>query len=185
MRNKNTSPQLNAGSMVDIAFLLLIFFLVSTKIPNDKGIARMLPQPCKNKAVCIAEIHERNILRIAANDAGELLINSEKTPMNVLRSIIKEFIDNNKDTSCTYCLGKGLANSSDNPNKASISLNFQRNTPYKYFIQVQNELTASYNELREEYSNKIFQKKINQLTKDKFSIIKEAYPLRIKEADIK
>jgi biopolymer transport protein ExbD len=172
MRNKNTSPQLNAGGMADIAFLLLIFFLVSTTIPNDKGIARILPPPC-------------NILRITTNDNGELLIANIKTPMNELRSVIKEFIDNNKDASCTYCQGKGLANSSDNPNKASISLNFQRNTPYKYFIQVQNELTASYNELREEYSNKIFQKKISQLTKDEFSIIKEAYPYRITEADIK
>ncbi|MFT4697130.1 MAG: biopolymer transport protein ExbD [Flavobacteriaceae bacterium] len=185
MRNKNTSPQLNAGGMADIAFLLLIFFLVSTTIPNDKGIARILPPPCKNKADCLAEIHERNILRITTNDNGELLIANIKTPMNELRSVIKEFIDNNKDASCTYCQGKGLANSSDNPNKASISLNFQRNTPYKYFIQVQNELTASYNELREEYSNKIFQKKISQLTKDEFSIIKEAYPYRITEADIK
>ena len=185
MRNKNTKPQLNAGTMADIAFLLLIFFLVSTTIPNDKGIARMLPIPCKTKADCIAEIHERNILRVTVNDKGELLINDEETSMNELRRVIKEFIDNNGDQSCNYCFGKKLASSSDNPNEAAISIDFQRNTPYKYFIEVQNELTASYNELRESYSNKIFNKKINQLTNNELILVKQAYPFRISEADIK
>ena len=158
MRNKKTKPQLNAGSMADIAFLLLIFFLVSTTIPNDKGIARMLPKPCKTKD-CISEINERNILKVAVNNEGELFINEKKTQMNDLRMLFKDFIDNNGDASCTYCKGNGLADSSDNPNEASIFLDFNRNTPYKYYIQVQNELTASYNELRETYSEKNVSKK--------------------------
>jgi len=184
MRNKNTKPQLNAGSMADIAFLLLIFFLVSTTIPNDKGIARMLPRPCKTKD-CDTKINERNILKVSVNNKGELFINEKKTQMNDLRSLFKDFIDNNGDASCTYCIGNGLANASDNPKEASIFLDFNRNTPYKYYIQVQNELTASYNELRETYSERMFQKKIKQLSKDEFSKVKEAYPFRISEANVK
>jgi len=185
MRNKNTKPELNAGTMADIAFLLLIFFLVSTTIPNDKGIARMLPKPCKSIDGCIVDINERNILRVSVNDFGELYINDKVTLINELKNEIKEFIDNNGDQSCNYCYGKKLNVSSDNPNEASISLNFQRDTPYKYYIKVQNEITASYNELRESYSNKTFQKNINQLTKDELIKVKQAYPFRISEADIK
>jgi len=165
MRNKNTKPQLNAGSMAEIAFLLLIFFLVSTTIPNDKGIARMLPRPCKS-GNCSSEINERNILKVSVNNEGELLINEQKTQMSDLRKLFKDFIDNNGDSSCTYCKGVGLINSSDNPNEASIFLDFNRNTPYKYYIQVQNELTDSYNELRDAYSETMFQKNVKQLSKD-------------------
>jgi len=177
-------PSINAGSMADIAFLLLIFFLVATTIPNDVGIARKLPGQCQEPP-CHVEVSERNILRISLNKEGKLLVENTLTNKNELRELLKKFIDNNGDNSCAYCSGRGLVTSSDNPDEAIISLTTHRETPYKDFISVQNELTAAYKELRQEYVKKIFQKDISLISDEELARVKAAYPFRISEAEMK
>ncbi|PKA84142.1 biopolymer transport protein ExbD [Ulvibacter sp. MAR_2010_11] len=185
MRHLMKSPEVNAGSMADIAFLLLIFFLVTTTIPNDKGIARSLPPPCSPGEVCEDTFNERNVFRITINPEGELLINNELTELTQLRMLVKDFVDNNGDASCTHCFGKQLAISSDNPRKAAISLTTHRDTPYTYFIQVQDELTAAYFELREVYAKKEFKKEMDLLSQQELEQARKAYPFHISEASIR
>jgi biopolymer transport protein ExbD len=184
MRNHRNSPTVNAGSMADIAFLLLIFFLVTTTIAKDKGIARKLPKKCPPGQICSLPIQERNVLRLFLNEKGELLVNDELLPVSDLKEKLVEFIDNNGDGSCEYCNGEGTELSSDNPKKAVISLSTDRLAPYSEFITVQDEMTKAYLDLRERYVLEILEKLPDDLYESELAEIKAAYPFLISEAEI-
>ncbi len=185
MQNNRLKPTVNAGSMADIAFLLLIFFLVTTTITTDQGINRTLPKPCPDGMVCEVDYNDRNILRIAINNNNQLLVNELFTEVSNLKFILMEFIDNNGDSTCDYCLGNRLPFSSDNPNKAAISIQTTRDATYNTFISVQDELTAAYFELRADYALKQFKKPLKDLSPEELNQVKRAYPFRISEAQIK
>ncbi len=144
---KRAAPEVNAGSMADIAFLLLIFFLVTTTIPKDSGISRKLPpiDPNDQKPPIIKE---KNIFAVSLNGKDQLLVEDELMEVKDLRAAAVEFLDNNGDGTCSFCKGKKDSNSSDNPDKAVISLKNERETSYAKYISVQNELVAAYNDLR-------------------------------------
>lgn len=182
MRNKRPAPKVNAGSMADIAFLLLIFFLVTTTIASDKGFKRKLPRLCPPGTTCSIDIHERNILRIALNKNQEIMINDNLVTIENVREHIKQFVDNNGDKSCSYCKGMGLENFSDNPQKAVLSLKSDAKTSYELFIKVQDELTKAYFELRKDYASNVLGKSFKELSKDELKLIKEAYPFIVSEA---
>ncbi|NAS30637.1 biopolymer transporter ExbD [Flavobacteriaceae bacterium R38] len=178
-RNQN---QVNAGSMADIAFLLLIFFLVTTVIPNDEGIPQKLPRACENPP-CEVDLHENNVFRIFINKNHEILVENELMPLGNLRKTVISFLDNNADNSCDYCSGSKLDNLSDHPKKAVISLLTDRGTAYGTFISVENELIAAYTELREAYAYRKFKTGIEYLTKDQLVEVRKAYPQVISEAE--
>ncbi|MBU3820873.1 biopolymer transporter ExbD [Flavobacteriaceae bacterium XHP0103] len=144
---KRAAPEVNAGSMADIAFLLLIFFLVTTTIPKDSGISRKLP-PIDNSDQEPPILREKNIFKVIINRRDQLLVEDEIKDIKDLRQAAVEFLDNNGDGSCEFCQGKRDPASSDNPIKAVISLENNRETTYAAYIAVQNELVAAYNELR-------------------------------------
>ena len=143
---RRSSPEVNAGSMADIAFLLLIFFLVTTTIETDSGINRKLPPMEDNEEDVV--IKQKNIFTVLLNGKDQLLVEEELMDIADLRNAAVEFLDNNGDGSCNYCLGKKDQSSSDNPDKAIISLKNERETSYAAYISVQNELVAAYNVLR-------------------------------------
>jgi len=143
---KRSAPEVNAGSMADIAFLLLIFFLVTTTIPKDSGINRKLPPIEENDEDVI--IKQKNIFTVLLNNKDQLLVEDELMELKNLRAAAIEFLDNGGDGSCDYCNGAGDPGSSDNPDKAIISLKNERETSYSAYISVQNELVAAYNDLR-------------------------------------
>lgn len=143
---KRAAPEVNAGSMADIAFLLLIFFLVTTTIEKDSGINRKLP-PMEDSDEDVI-IKQKNIFTVLLNGKDQLLVEDELMEVKDLRKAAVEFLDNGGDGSCSYCKGKKDASSSDNPDKAIISLKNERETSYAAYISVQNELVAAYNQLR-------------------------------------
>ncbi|WP_353779979.1 biopolymer transporter ExbD [Winogradskyella sp. 3972H.M.0a.05] len=181
-KNRIHRVSVNTGSMADIAFLLLIFFLVTTTISTDKGILRKLPAPCPDGQTCETEIRERNILRVYINHKEEIMIEDNLVAINDIKDIIKDFIDNNGDKSCTYCNGISKADYSDNPKKAVVSLQHASELRYEIFINVQDEITKAYYELREDYANKVFNKAPSELTKEEMKQIKAAYPFILSEA---
>ncbi|MEW4924594.1 biopolymer transporter ExbD [Algibacter sp. 2305UL17-15] len=183
MRRTNSSPEVNAGSMADIAFLLLIFFLVTAAIPKDTGINRQLPKECPPGIDCNSIIAERNILKIAINAKNEIMVDNEIATVDDIKDLAKTFLDNNGDGSCTYCNGNKNETSSDNPSKAVISLQTDRNSNYNQFIEVQDELTKAYFELRKTYAEKVLNKQIDNLTKDELKQVKDAYPFILSEAE--
>lgn len=143
---RRSAPEVNAGSMADIAFLLLIFFLVTTTIPKDSGINRLLPPIDDSQEDVI--IKQKNIFTVLINGKDQLLVEDDLMEIKDLKAAAVEFLDNNGDRSCTFCKGKKDPSSSDNPDKAIISLKNKRETSYAMYITVQNELVAAYNELR-------------------------------------
>jgi len=150
---KRSAPEVNAGSMADIAFLLLIFFLVTTTIETDSGLNRKLP-PIEETEPPI--IKEKNIFQLQVNRNDQLFLKAngndgEVVELKNLRKLAVAFLDNgggSGDDACSFCRGKKDSRSSDNPDKAIISLQNDRETKYKTYISVQNELIAAYNELR-------------------------------------
>lgn len=185
-RNKRAIPEINAGSMADIAFLLLIFYLVTTTMDTDKGINRKLP-PIDELTEEPPPIKERNIFTVLVNSNDQLLVEDEYLEISELRAKAMEFIDNNGDGSCTYCKGYGISTSSDNPVKAVISLQNDRGTSYGMYVKVQNELVAAYEDLREIYAENEYGRSYRSMDpKEDEEIIKEvknAYQQKISEAE--
>ncbi len=148
---KRAAPEVNAGSMADIAFLLLIFFLVTTTMEKDSGISRKLPPIVDDTPDVV--IKQKNIFTVLLNGKDQLLVEEEIMELKNLRAAAVEFLDNaggtDKDgNKCDYCQGKKDPRSSDHPDKAIISLKNERKTSYGTYISVQNELVAAYNVLR-------------------------------------
>ena len=186
-RNKRAIPESNAGSMADIAFLLLIFYLVTTTMDTDKGINRKLPPWDEELVEDPPPIKERNIFTVLVNSNDQLLVEDEYLEISQLREKAMEFIDNNGDGSCTYCKGYKVSSSSDNPDKAVISLQNDRGTSYGMYVKVQNELVAAYEDLREKYAEEEYGKSYRGMDaeedKDVIKEIKSAYPQKISEAE--
>jgi biopolymer transport protein ExbD len=191
---KRAAPEVNAGSMADIAFLLLIFFLVTTTIETDSGINRKLP-PMEDSDEDVI-IKQKNIFTVLLNGKDQLLVEDNIMELKDLREAAREFLDNGGDGSCNYCQGKKDPSSSDNPDKAIISLKNERETSYKTYIAVQNELVAAYNELRDvraeaEYGKPFTEMEANYKDvnwpgnkvklKEKIDQIKVDYPQKLSE----
>ena len=154
---KRSAPEVNAGSMADIAFLLLIFFLVTTTIETDSGINRKLPPIDEIEDPPI--IKQKNIFTVVVNKNNQLLVEEELIEISDLRALAVGFLDNGGgqgEEACDYCQGPRDPKSSDNPDKAIISLKNDRETSYKVYIAVQNELVAAYNVLRDREFNRLF-----------------------------
>lgn len=200
---KRSAPEVNAGSMADIAFLLLIFFLVTTTIETDSGLNRKLP-PMEDQ-VDPPIIREKNIFTVVVNKNDQLLVEEELTDIKDLRSLAVAFLDNGGgvgDEACDYCQGERDEASSDNPDKAIISLKNNRETSYKVYIAIQNELVAAYNELRNREFLRLYpnvglnfvdaQKKYDdprtsadaaEELKPKLDVVKLMYPQKLSEAE--
>ncbi|WP_299109126.1 biopolymer transporter ExbD [uncultured Winogradskyella sp.] len=205
---KRAAPEVNAGSMADIAFLLLIFFLVTTTIEKDKGLLRSLP-PIDDSQVEPPIIKQKNLFTVLINRNNQLLVEEEQMDIKDLRQAAIDFLDNGGSTnaageSCTYCKGKGLSDSSDHPDKAIISMKHDRETSYEQYMDVQNELVAAYNILREREAARLYQKyypnaekvftamleekEKNQYSKDdvlneRIETVKKLFPMKLSEAE--
>lgn len=147
-KNRAGAPEVNAGSMADIAFLLLIFFLVTTTIQTDQGINRKLP-PIDETKTDPPPVKEKNIFTVLINKNDQLLVEDVPMDLKDLREAAIAFLDNGGDGSCSYCKGARDVASSDNPDKAIISLQNDSETSYEAYISVQNELVAAYYFLRD------------------------------------
>ncbi len=166
-RNRE-GASINGSSMADIAFLLLIFFLVTTTINIDTGIAMVLPPPPEDVEI---NIQDRNLLTILVNSKGEILLDDKKIEFSNLKHEIKLFINN-------WGTDPEL---SDSPERAIVSLKTQSETPYKIYIDMLDELMGVYNELRNEASLARYGIEFSRLAEGSTSreYIKELYPKKI------
>ena len=184
-RQKKKVPDLNAGSMADISFLLLVFFLVTTTMDVDSGITRRLPPPVENPEMDV-KVKERNIMNVMINKYDKLLVNGKPGDIATLRDMTREFITPNPNDEKApevevkeiELLGNVMLN------KGVVSLKNDRGTSYAMYISVKNELARAFNEMRDEMSLKYFKQHYADLTdKDKIDAINKAVPVRISEAE--
>ena len=151
--SRNQAPGVNAGSMADIAFLLLIFFLVTTTLETDQGISRLLPS---SQEVPPTPKAERNILRISLNAQNAIMVEDQLVETGQLPAIITSFLDNGGGK-CAYCQGSKNANSSDTPSKAIIALSSAPQASYADYIAIQDALSIAYSTLRDREGQRLYQ----------------------------
>lgn len=180
-------PEINAGSMADIAFLLLIFFLVTTTMDSDLGIARLLPPLNPDEKIDDIKVNKRNVLVININYRNELQVGGEVLQIGQLKEKVKEFIDNpnddpnlsdKKDVDLEY-FGKMRVS------KGVISLTNDLGTSYKTYVEVQNEVTQAINDLRDKISMQQFGKIYDKLNESQQDAVKDIYGMAISEAEPK
>lgn len=183
---KRAIPEINAGSMADIAFLLLIFFLVTTTMDVDSGITRKLPPPVLDEDVNI-DVKDRNVLKVLINSHDRLLIDGKPGDVSQLKQIAINFMSIHPgddsypefEPRLIEELGKER-----NMSKGIISLKNDRGTSYDMYITVQNELASAFSTMKDELSLELFGLKYDQLIDDKkIKGINKALPVRISEAE--
>ncbi len=190
MAKSKNIPEINASSQADIAFTVLIFFLVVSTMDIDTGIVRVLP-PMADPNVKQEDIKvkERNLLLVFVAGSGNIMAGGKVISLDALKDKAKEFILNplddkdlpeKKETAIempdgskwTYPVSEGV-----------ISLQNTRDTSYERYIQVQNELTRAFNEVRDEVSMSKFGKKFADLSDAESKVITKAIPMKISEAE--
>ncbi|MCG8409909.1 MAG: biopolymer transporter ExbD [Bacteroidales bacterium] len=179
--------ELNASSVADIAFLLLIFFLVATTMDVDSGLSRKLSPMPEPGAENNQMTKERNVFVVLINQYDRILVDGVEMDVHNLRKEAKEFIANphnkanlpEKTLKHIDYLGDVMVS------KGIISLMNDRATSYGIYLKVQNELVAAYNEVREEAALRRFGKHYNELIKEKQDAIKKLHPQIISEAEPK
>ena len=203
---RRENPEINAGSMADIAFLLLIFFLVTTTMDVDSGISKNLAEKPPIDYIP-PKIKMKNIFEININKNNQLFVDDEVMELKDLKAATIKFIDNGggignpvggaeKGTSCDYCKGERDSESSDHPNKAIISVESDRLSEYGVYVTVQNELLAAYTDLRNNLSQTRYGMSFTELEgkyvdsgrkdealKEKVKDIKDSYPQVITDLD--
>ncbi len=183
-------PQINASSMADISFLLLIFFLVTTSMDVNQGLARRLPAPIPpDQKIEDTDINKRNLMVVKINSANQLMVQGQLTDVKQLRKQVKEFVLNVDDNAYMPKLFEEDFGEPIGVQKYTkehvISVQNDVDTQYQAYLDVQNELVAAYNELRDECARKYFHKGYNELEEDQQKQIQKLYPQKISEAEPK
>ena len=190
MASKKNIPEINASSQADIAFTVLIFFLVVSTMDVDTGIVRVLPPMADpNMKQEDIKVKERNLLLVFVAGSGNIMAGGKVVTLEALRAKAKEFILNptndkslpeKKDekidmpdgSKWTYPVSEGV-----------ISLQNTRDTSYERYIEVQNALTRAYNEVRDDLSMQKFGKSFDDLNDAERKVITKAIPMKISEAE--
>ena len=190
MASKKNIPEINASSQADIAFTVLIFFLVVSTMDVDTGLVRMLPpMPDPNVKQEDIKVKERNLLLVFVSGSGGIMAGGKIIHLDALKDKAKEFILNPLDdkdlpekkpteiempdgSKWTYPVSEGV-----------ISLQNTRDTSYERYIEVQNELTRAFNEVRDELAMSKFNKEFKDLTEAENKVITKAIPMKISEAE--
>ena len=189
-RKNRKVPAMNATSSADIAFMLLIFFLITTSMDTDKGLARRLPPPVPKDQKQDEEIkvNKRNTLSILINSTNQVACNGEYVDIKQLKDKVKDFIENpfndehkpEKTEEDVPFFGKMQVTK-----KHVISLQSDRGTEYQTYISVQNELARAYGELRDDVSRKKFGKVFADLDEEQQKAVQMIFPQKISEAEPK
>lgn len=182
---KKKTPALNTGSMADISFLLLTFFLLTSSINTEQGIPRRLPPPKDDKTPeQTADVNRRNVLNVLVNFRDEISVNGKIMLVNELKDEAKHFFSNpTNDPSLPEKVSKPINGLGDYAvSKGVISLTNDQGTSYNMYVQVQNELQRAVNELRDETSMQYFGKKFEALDTAAQKAITTAIPMNISEA---
>lgn len=242
---RRAAPEINAGSMADIAFLLLVFFLMVTTIDTELGIQRQLPPIVEEPPE--VDVKQRNVYVVLVNKDDELLVEGEFMDIGELKDGAKEFMISNgvfqdkgekddfpikrwvrkadieENLRLLEAAKKGMTDNEakdidkqikalekkliaveelkgpylELPGQAVISMQNDNGTSYNMYIQVQNELSAAINELRDELAEERFGRTYTELVEESETdqdnealkrqiwTVRAVFPQKISEAEPK
>jgi biopolymer transport protein ExbD len=199
------TPEVNGGSLADIAFLLLIFFLVTTTMDIDTGITRLLPPEPEKDQETEVRVNKRNVLVVLLNRSDRLMVGGEEMDRMALKAKTLEFFTNpansenlpeKEDVEIQFPPGSSALLPPDGVwrgkvSKGVISLQNDRSTTYGKYLQVQNELVAAVNELRNDFCKLYFDKEYDELNtgnpveEEIYEGIRKIYKMNISESEPK
>lgn len=189
MAKKRKLKEINASSMADISFLLLIFFLVTTSMNVSTGLSRRLPPPLQpDQKPEDIDIKKRNIFVVKVNSLNQIMVQGMEMNVRQLREKAKEFIKNEANDPNLpekVTVNIDLIGNIEITKDHVISLQNDVDTQYQAYIEVQNELVGAYNELRNEISQEKFGKKYDELKEEQQKAVQAVYPQKISEAEPK
>lgn len=171
-KREREGAEINGSSMADIAFLLLIFFLVTTTINVDTGIGMVLPPPVTDDNPP-PPIRERNLMKILVNAQGLILMDEQPTQIGEVQTKLIEFIKNPSNN-------EELAIS---PQAAIVSLKTQRQTPYRIYIDMLDEVIGAYAVLRNEVALANYGREYGSLNNEQRKAVDDIYPKKISIAE--
>ncbi|MDR1437304.1 MAG: biopolymer transporter ExbD [Candidatus Symbiothrix sp.] len=184
---KRKIPQINSSSTADIAFLLLIFFLITSSFDSMTGIYRkMNPAEAENILKKKRDIESRNLLSITIDENNQIRYGEQELTLPELKNMAKTFIANpNNAGFLPEKENREFPGTGTYPvtSKHNISLEISREARYQTYLSALNEITAAYNELRNETAISLFQKNFNQLTPEEQTLIREIFPQHITEKE--
>lgn len=188
-RKKKKVPNINGSSTADISFIMLLFFLLTTSMGTDKGIARQLPPavPPDQQDVSI-DVNRRNMLRVLVNNQGEILANGELVSRDELKEKVKEFVLNENDREDLperTVENFPMIGDQKVTKKHVVSLTNNVDTRYEDYLGVQNTLTKAYSELRDQKARATWGKPFEELEPAQQKVLIDLYPQNISEANPK
>ncbi len=166
-KKKTPEATIPTSSMADIAFLLLIFFLVATVIDVDSGIGMTLPELVEEDI--IVEVPKDRMAAILINENGDVLMDGQPISLFQITAALKPRIQSKID------LPKNK--------KLIVSLKTDRKTVYNAYISALDQVKEAFFEVRDEHSNSKYGKKFNDLVEEEQNEIKEAIPIIISIAE--
>jgi len=188
-RKKRTVPGYNASSTADIAFMLLLFFLLTTTMDTDEGLPRRLPNPPDPNNIQDIQVNKRNLLQVMVSSDNRIMCAGEEVTLAGLREKAKEFIENPTNAEHLpekFPVDVPFFGQTMVTEKHVISLQCDRGTKYQTYIDVQNELAAAYSDLRNDAARKQFNKDFKALNDDqRDAITQKLYKQVISEAEPK
>ena len=183
---RRPAGEINAGSMADISFLILCFFLMVSQMDSDAGLARQLPPiPDENQTQSDVQVNRRNIMVVLINSTDRISAGGQPIDLSLLKDKVKTFILNEADDPTlpekeiieiagigSYPVSKGI-----------ISLTNDRGTSYDMYMKVQNEIVKAYNELRDAFALQHFGRIYMALDESQQEAVRNVFRQNISEAE--
>lgn len=160
--HKKRVPSLNSTATSDISFMLLIFFLVTTSMDVDKGLSRQLPPVSLEEEQQSTDVEEGMVMKLGIGADNSLECDGKAVPVTQVRRLVEDFVIHT---------GK----------EHIIQLQSDRDACYDTYFQVQNEIAAAYNSLRDKRARKLYHRLFNECTVEEQRKLREEIPQRIAE----
>ncbi len=187
MRLKRKIPEINSSSSADIAFLLLIFFLLTTSMEKEKSLSHSLPEK-KDETLNPKEIKERDVFEITIQADNSILYHDEEIEPENIKELAEIFIANPYEN---INLPEKFETDIPSFGKRRITQNhlfliqISPKAEYQTYIDVQSQILAAYNKLRNELSIQKWGKKYMDLPQEQQAVVLQIYPYKLSEAELK
>ena len=176
---------INAASVADISFMLLILFLMVTSMDVDKGLSRQLPPPDPTEEEREeARVSERNVMKIEVTADSRIMLDGKESALGDIRQRVMTFVENENnraDLPEKFETDIPLLGKCQVTKRHVIQIEADRQSNYDIYFGVQNEIVAAYNTLRDKLGTQRFGRTYGQCSDVQKEALRKYYPQRVSE----